>query len=448
MALFRAMMRGIWSIDMSIFLTILLILLLLVLAGFFVMAETSLATASRSKILTLAQEGEWRAKTVSYIWNKHERFLTALLLLNKIVAIVAIVVATDLCVRLCGGKGLIIATLLMTILVVVFAEILPRSYAMQKAEQVAMTTAPFIRVILMMMLPLTVVFGWLMRRLTRSFGADFDKVQYSLALEELRGAWELQQHEQGHETDEDDTTRHERAMMRSILDLTNVTVSEVMIHRRNVDMLDAEMSPQEVIDRALASPYSRLPIYQNDPENIVGVIHGKLLTRQLRAMDGQREEIDILSMVSEPWFIPETTTLFDQLQSFRERREHFALVVDEYGAWQGIVTLEDILEEIVGQIDDEHDQVNHAVHHEETDGEAGYVVDGTMTIRDLNREFDWYLPNDDYATVAGLILYESQIVPEIGQSFVFYNYRFDVLERQRHQITKVRITPLDQNEIE
>jgi Mg2+/Co2+ transporter CorB len=287
----------------------------------------------------------------------------------------------------------------------------------------------------------------IVRKIAALFGADFEKVKYSISIEELRGAIEMHQgDDNGNNEEEDATIRHERAMMRSVLDLAKVTVSEVMTHRRNVDMLDAGLSTQELIDRALSSQYSRLPIYQDNPENIVGVIHGKLLMRQLRAMEGKRDDIEILSLVSEPWFIPETTTLFDQLQSFRERREHFALVVDEYGALLGVVTLEDILEEIVGQIDDEHDHAVQGVHDDPHGAQGSYVIDGTMTIRDLNREFDWSLPDDDYSTVAGLVLYEAQAVPEEGESYNFFGYRFDILERQRHQITKLRVTPIDRDE--
>lgn len=432
---------------MSLILIPVLIILLLAFSAFLSMASTAFLTVSRPRILVLAQEGDWRAKSVGYILHRQDKLLSALSLLVKIINISVIVMTTDFCVGLWGGHGLWIAASIMIVTMLIVADVLPKFYALHHAEEIALATGPFIRLILLLVWPVMGVVTWAIRRLLAFCGADYERTKYNTILEDIRSIIDMHLDEQGLDGEDDDTSRHERAMMRSILDLTNVTVSEVMIHRRNVDMLDADLSAQEVIDRALASPYSRIPIYQDNPENIVGVIHGKLLTRQLRAMDGQRDDIDILSLVSEPWFIPETTTLFDQLQSFRERREHFAFVVDEYGAWLGIVTLEDILEEIVGQIDDEHDQVNHTVQHDSL-GQGGYVVDGTMTIRDLNREFDWYLPNDDYATVAGLILYESQIVPDIGQSFVFYNYRFDVLERQRHQITKVRITPLDQDEDE
>lgn len=426
---------------MSIFLTALLVMLLVALSGFFSLAETALTSASRAKMLTLAQEGNWRAKVVNFLLAKNDKMLAALLLGNNLVNILASAITTELMLRLFEKNGIVIATVLMTVIVLIFAEVLPKSWALHRADKVAMAIAPAVRIILYILNPITSALSWIVRKTAALFGADFEQVKYSISIEELRGAIEMHQGDHHTVHEESETIRHERAMMKSVLDLADVTVSEVMTHRRNAEMLDANLSPTEVIDRSLSSQFSRLPIYQDNPENIVGVIHTKLLMRQLRAMEGNRDDVDILSLVSEPWFIPETTTLFDQLQQFRERREHFALVVDEYGTWLGIVTLEDILEEIVGQIHDEHDHVVQDMH-SDPHGDGSYVIDGTMTIRDINRRFDWNLPDEDYATVAGLILYESQAVPEEGQSFTFYNYRFDILERHRHQITKVRVTPL------
>lgn len=431
---------------MSIFLTAILVAGLIIMSGFFSLAETALTSASRAKMLMLAQEGNWRAKTVNFLLAKGDKMLAALLLGNNLINILASAITTELMLRLFDKNGIVIATVLMTVIVLIFAEVLPKSWALHRADTLAMAIAPVVRVILFILTPITSALSWVVRRTAALFGADFDQVKYSISIEELRGAIEM--HQGDHAADdfeETETIRHERAMMKSVLDLADVTVSEVMTHRRNVEMLDANLQPHELIDRALASPFSRLPIYQDNPENTVGVIHTKLLMRQLRTMETRRGEIDILSLVSEPWFIPETTTLFDQLQQFRERREHFALVVDEYGTWLGIVTLEDILEEIVGQIDDEHDRVVRGAHHD-PHGQGSYVVDGTMTIRDLNRQFDWSLPDEDYSTVAGLVLYESQEVPNVGESYTFYHYRFEILERHRHQITKLRITPVTEDD--
>jgi len=233
--------------------------------------------------------------------------------------------------------------------------------------------------------------------------------------------------------------KQERKMLRSILDLAEVTVVEVMTHRRQMVTIDADLPAAEIVDSALASPFTRLPLWRGEPDNIIGVLHAKSLLREVRAARGNMESLAIEEVASQPWFVPDTTTLLDQLQAFRARREHFALVVDEYGSLLGLVTLEDILEEIVGDITDELDTHVAGVF-PQPDG--SHIVDGTVTVRDLNREFDWELPDEtDYSTIAGLVLYESRHIPEVGQTFTFFGFRFEILKRQRHQIATIRVTP-------
>lgn len=233
--------------------------------------------------------------------------------------------------------------------------------------------------------------------------------------------------------------RQERKMLRSILDLAEVTVGEVMTHRRQMVTIDADLPAAEIVDSALASPFTRLPLWRDEPDNIIGVVHAKSLLREVRATRGKMETLNIEDVASQPWFVPDATSLLDQLQAFRSRREHFALVVDEYGSLLGLVTLEDILEEIVGDITDELDTHVAGVY-PQPDG--SYIVDGTVTVRDLNREFDWELPDEtDYATIAGLVIYESRHIPEVGQTFTFFGFRFEILKRQRHQVQTLRLTP-------
>ena len=228
-------------------------------------------------------------------------------------------------------------------------------------------------------------------------------------------------------------------MLRSILDLADVTVGEVMTHRRHMATVDIDLPPGDIVDAALASEYTRLPLWRGDPDNIIGVIHAKSLLRAVWAARGQIESLNIERVATKPWFVPDATSLLDQLEAFRKRREHFALVVDEYGSLLGLVTLEDILEEIVGDITDELDTHVAGVF-PQPDG--SYIVDGTVTVRDLNREFDWELPDEtDYSTVAGLVIYESRHIPEVGQAFTFFGFRFEILKRQRHQIQTLRLTP-------
>ncbi len=238
---------------------------------------------------------------------------------------------------------------------------------------------------------------------------------------------------------EADEIKEERKMLRSILDLGEVTVVEVMTHRRQMVTIDADLPPAEIVDAALASPFTRLPLWRDEPDNVIGVVHAKSLLREVRLARGKMETLDIEEVASNPWFVPDTTTLLDQLQEFRTRREHFALVVDEYGSLQGLVTLEDILEEIVGDITDELDTHVSGVF-PQPDG--SYIIDGTVTVRDLKREFDWELPDEtEYSTIAGLIIYESRHIPEVGQTFTFFGFRFEILKRQRHQVLSLRVLP-------
>ena len=233
--------------------------------------------------------------------------------------------------------------------------------------------------------------------------------------------------------------KQERKMLRSILDLAEVTVVEVMTHRRQMVTIDADLPPAEIVDAALASPFTRLPLWRDEPDNIIGVVHAKSLLREVRVARGKMETLEIQEVASQPWFVPDATSLLDQLQAFRTRREHFALVVDEYGSLLGLVTLEDILEEIVGDITDELDTHVAGVF-PQPDG--SYIVDGTVTVRDLNREFDWELPDEtDYSTIAGLVIYESRHIPEVGQTFTFFGFRFEILKRQRHQVQTIRVMP-------
>jgi Mg2+/Co2+ transporter CorB len=238
---------------------------------------------------------------------------------------------------------------------------------------------------------------------------------------------------------EADEVKEERKMLRSILDLGEVTVVEVMTHRRQMVTIDADLPAAEIVDAALASPFTRLPLWRDEPDNVIAVVHAKSLLREVRATRGAVEALNIEEVASKPWFVPDTTTLLDQLQAFRTRREHFALVVDEYGSLQGLVTLEDILEEIVGDITDELDTHVAGVY---SQPDGSYIVDGTVTVRDLNREFDWELPDEaDYSTIAGLVIYESRHIPEVGQTFTFFGFRFEILKRQRHQVQSLRVIP-------
>jgi len=409
------------------------IVFLLILSAFFSGSETALTAVSRPLVHQLEQTGNARASVVSRLQANKPGMISALLLGNNVVNILASALATRILIGAFGEAGVAYATLAMTFLILLFGEIIPKSYAIRNATAVALALAPVVRIVVALFSPVTRTVLLMVRGIFRLFGADIhgENVMGG-GDEELRGAIEL------HEDADDASVRHERAMLRSVLDLTEVQVGEIMVHRRNVVTIDADLPPAEIVAQVLASPYTRLPLWRESPDNVVGILHSKALFRAVQTVDGKLDGLDILSLAGNPWFIPEYTPLLDQLLAFRERREHFSLVVDEYGSLMGIVTLEDILEEIVGDISDEHDL---AVSGVRAQSDGSYIVAGDVTIRDLNREFEWTLPDEEAATVAGLVLHETRRIPDVGQTFMFHNFRFDILRRQRHQITSVRITP-------
>jgi Mg2+/Co2+ transporter CorB len=435
------------------------ILVLLVLSGFFSGSETALTGASRSRMHQLAKQGNKSAERVLGLLERKDRLIGAILLGNNLVNILASALATTALVALFGDAGVAYATLGMTLLVLIFAEVLPKTYALSNTDRVALAVAPIVRAVVLLFAPVTHAVQMVVRGTLKPFGIDLSmELDGEMHEEELRGAIDL------HDS-EDPDTRHERVMLKSILDLDDVEVADIMTHRRKVVMIDLGETVADNIDAVLGSPYTRIPVYRDDPDNIVGVLHAKALLREVRArqkVDADRaaareeeeaeagdgpdfaplvsdlDSLDLGKLATTPWFIPDSTTLLDQLQAFRERREHFAIVIDEYGAFMGIVTLEDILEEIVGNIDDETDIAIPGVR-PQPDG--SYLVDGSVTLRLLAREFDWDLPDDNAATIAGLVLHEARLIPDPGQVFMFYGFRFEVVRRQRNQITLIRVTP-------
>ena len=407
-----------------------LIVILILASAFFSSAETALTAASDARMRQLATKGNKNAKIVEALRADREGLIGAILIGNNAVNVLASAIATSLFITLYGEAGLLWATMIMTVLLVVFAEVMPKTYALTFADRYALTIAPVIRIIVLALSPLALAIRWL-ASITIRARSDED----SDREEELRGLIEL------HGADGDDDDRETQAMLSSILDLNELTVEQIMTHRGSVNMINAEDELDDILRRVLESPHTRHPVFSGTSDNIIGVLHVKDLLRSIGHLgenvsengDGNRFVQDIASPA---YFIPETTLLFDQLQSFRSRREHFAVVVDEYGDFRGIVTLEDILEEIVGDIDDEHD-IDLPGLTPQADG--SWLVDGSVTIRDLNRALGWQLPDEDASTLAGLVLFESRTIPMPGQEFRFHNIRFRVVKRDGNRITSLRL---------
>jgi Mg2+/Co2+ transporter CorB len=409
------------------------IVFLLALSGLFSAAETSLTGASRGRMHQLERDGDRAAARVNRLIGDREQMIGAVLLGNNLINILASALVTEVLEQTFhGGLGVVIATALMTVLVLVFAEVLPKTLAILRADDVARWLSGPTEVAVFLFGPVVRTVQAFVRGTLGLFGVDVDlEPGAAEAHEEIRGAVEYH-HSEG------SVEGGDRRMLGGVLDLADMDVSEIMVHRKSISMLDVDLPPREVVSQALAAPHTRLPLYRGEPENIIGVLHAKDLLRAVATVEGGIEALDVAALAREPWFIPDTTKLKDQLAEFRKRRTHFALVVDEYGALQGLVTLEDIIEEIVGEIEDEHDLVAEGVRRQ-PDGSAN--VDGSVTIRDLNRAMDWDLPDDDAVTVAGLVIHEAQAIPDVGQTFIFYGHRFQVMRRQRNQITALKVSP-------
>ena len=416
-------------------LTVIVILALIALTAFFAAAETALTATSRSLMYQLEQDGDKRAATVNRMLARRERLISTVLLGNTLINILASALATSVAIEEFGESGIAYATGVMTLLVLIYGEILPKTFALLHTTVTALRVAGIMSFLVAIAAPINAVIQIIIEGTLRIFRITTTHQRTAeQILSELRGTIELHMADKQiiHEV------KHERAMLRSVLDLADVTVGEIMIHRKKVVTVDADLPVAEVIEQIAGSAFSRLPLWRERPENIVGILHAKALLRALEAADGKMETIDVVAIAAKPWFVPDTTTLQDQLHAFRARREHFALIVDEYGTLLGALTLEDILEEIVGDIRDEHD-VPVAGVRPQTDG--SYLIDGSVTLRDLNREFDWALPDDQASTLAGYLLHEARTIPETGQKFLFNGFRFDVVRRVRNQLTLIRVTP-------
>jgi len=405
-------------------------------------SETALTAASRGKLRTQADKGSKGARVALKITEDNERLIGSVLLGNNLVNILAASLATALFTRLFGESGVALSTLVMTLLVLIFAEVLPKTYAITNAETAASHAAPAIRIVIKVFDPIVSAVRWFVRIILRCVGVQADPDSHILAVrDEIAGALVFGSI-RGCRREGGPRPRARRAGT-----LGERAVEEIMLHRSQIEMIDAAADPEEILDQCLRSNHTRLPLYRDDPDNVVGIVHAKDLLRAMHAlaigaeggMAGLRN-FDVCSIAREPYFVPETTTLDDQMRQFLRMRSHFALVVDEYGTLEGLITLEDILEEIVGEITDEFDpDSEHPIRKAE---DNQFLVDGAMTIRDLNRATDWVLPDEAANTVAGLVIHEAQMIPAVDQVFIFHGFRFQVVARKDNRITKLKIRKL------
>jgi Mg2+/Co2+ transporter CorB len=412
--------------------SLVIILTLVLLSAFFSGSETALTAASKSRMHTLANNGEVRAIIVNTLIERRDRLIGALLIGNTIINILAGSLTTSLFLNLLGDSGVVYATLMMSAILVIFSEVLPKSWAIAAPDRFALTVAPLVRIFVLIVGPLSAAVNWLVRQIMGLFGVKLSSEASMLsARDELRGAVDYL-HKEG------SVVKADRDRLGGVLDLGELEVSDIMVHRVGMRAINADDPPEVAVKNVLESPYTRMPIWRGSTDNIIGVLHAKDLLRALADEGADASKIDISKLAQKPWFVPDTTNLKDQLNAFLRRKGHFAIVVDEYGEVQGLVTLEDILEEIVGDISDEYDLDIQGVR-QEADGSI--VVDGSVPVRDLNRALDWSLPDEEATTIAGLVIHESKSIPEERQAFTFYGKRFTVMKRERNRITKLRIRP-------
>lgn len=427
--------------DAAFWITAGAILVLLVMSGFFSGSETALTASSRGKLRANADKGSKGATKALDITEDSERLIGSILLGNNVVNILATSLATAVLTKVFGQNGVAVATLVMTLLVLIFAEVLPKTFAITYPEDVAAKVARPISIAILIFSPVVAAVRVLVRGVLYMFGVRTDPDSNILAVrEEIAGALQL-----GHS--EGIVEKEDRDRILGALDLNERAVEEVMLHRSGIEMIDAGLPPADILQLCLDSNHTRLPLFRDTQENIVGVLHAKDLLRAMHKMmdDGivtakELDDFDILTVAMEPYFVPETTTLDDQMRQFLRRKSHFALVVDEYGTLQGLITLEDILEEIVGEIADEFDTDEDEQIAQTDDG--AYLVDGSMTIRDLNRAHDWALPDEEANTVAGLVIHEAQMIPVQGQVFNFHGFRFEVVAKEENRLAQLKIRKL------
>ena len=421
------------TIDPTIAITALAVAVLIALSAFYSAAETSITSSSRARMFQLEKEGDKGAGRVNKLIQNPDRLIGSLLLGNNFLNTLAGALTTALMVQMFGQAPttIAIATALVTAIVLIFAEVMPKTFAFAYPEATARWVSLPVKWSVTLLNPIVSAVRWIVRSTLQIFGVKLDRVaDEDATMDEIRGAIELGKHEGSVE-------KSDRDRVAGVLNLDELDVSDVMIHRKNMKTIDATLPSREIVNQVLQTQHSRIPLYEGDQENIIGVLHAKDLLQAIADAQGDMDEIDLKAIVRDPWFVPDTTTLKEQLEEFLKRRNHFACVVDEYGDLQGLVTLEDILEEIVGDIVDEHDIAIQGVR-PQPDG--SFNVDGAVPIRDLNRVLDWDLPDAEAVTIAGLIIHEAQAIPDPGQIFTFHGYRFQILRKHRNQILAIRIT--------
>lgn len=406
------------------------IFVLLFLSAFFNCSETALTAASRARMHALEGDGDTRAGLVNRLLSSPERLIGAVLLGNTLVDVLAAGLATNLAVNLVGEVGVVYATVIVTTLIVIFSAVLPKTYALASSDRMALAVAPIMGVLVWVLTPATVTIQFIVRQLLKLTPSKKDDDANILAAqEELRGTIELQTRDGG-------VQRNDAAMLGGVLDLGDLQAADLMVHRTKMETVSIDEPMERLIERVTKTQFTRVPLWKDQPDNIVGILNTKDVLAALSEASFDLQKLDVTTLVKTPWFVPDTTPVKAQLNAFLQKKQQMALVVDEYGEVMGLITLEDILEEIVGQIADEYDTHEQPIRLQ-VDGSVN--VDGAVPVRDLNRQMGWSLPDEVATTIAGLVIHDAQVIPEPGQAFTFHGYRFEILRKSKNKITAMRI---------
>ena len=410
--------------------------ILLIWSAFFSGSETALMAIRRARLHEMEKNGGKGIARVKYLIDHPETLLSTILLGNNLVNIGASALTTGLFIQLFGEIGVVYATLAMTFLVLVFAEVLPKTIANLFPERISLFISPLMSLLVIILRPATYVVRAISRGAMRLLGISAGSTT-AFSEHDVRGAIGL-----GHQHGvlEDD----EHRMLDSILDLEALTVEDIMIHRSSVTSIDITTKLEDISTALMATPHSRIPVWQDEPDNIVGILHVKDYFHAWHLAEKHGNQLKIDTILQEPYFVPETTNISQQLFEFRRLRRHLALVVDEYGDLQGLVTLEDILEEIVGEIEDEHDIISQDIQQHD---DGTITLPGVFPVRDANRDLDWNLPEDeDAVTVGGLMMDTLGHIPAVGESVDIAGLTLKVKTKKRQAITSVLVTPIPEEE--
>ena len=403
-----------------------LLIFLLLCSAFFSSSETGILSLNRYRLKHLAKEGHRGAKRVSALLSRPDRLLGTILIGNNFVNILASSIATVLALQWWGEAGIAIATIGLTLILLVLGEITPKTMAALRPEAVAYPLSLPLLLLLKLFYPLVILLGWISNGLLRLMGVDpTRKRSDSLTTEELRSVVR----ESGHEL-----PKNRQDMLLGILDLERVTVDDIMIPRNEVTGINLDDDLDSIINQLTNTTHTRLPLFRTDINQIEGIVHMRQIARLLT--HNQLSKDALLAACNEPYFVPEGTPLSTQLINFQKQKRRIGIVVDEYGDVIGIVTLEDILEEIVGDFSNQDTLRSPDIHPQE---DGTQVIDGAAYIREINKALDWHLPSDGPKTLNGLITEALESIPDSAVCLKIGPYRLEILQAAENRVKSVRV---------